>query len=131
MWCAGQYIGYRSEEGVAAESETGRSSPLSARSTNWRWAGVLFSCVPASVSPRDSGSFIASANRRRACFPRVSGVGSQGPDHLTFDLADASKMSLSFYGKRTRAWHATRQAEPAIPMRDTGLIGDVLEATNG
>jgi len=29
-----------------------------------------------------------------------SGVGAQGPDHLTFDLADASKMSLSFYGKR-------------------------------
>ena len=24
----------------------------------------------------------------------------QGPDHLTFDLADQSRMSLSFYGKR-------------------------------
>ena len=32
--------------------------------------------------------------------PPGSGVGAQGPDHLTFDLADASKMSLSFYGKR-------------------------------
>ena len=28
-------------------------------------------------------------------------VGAQGPDHLTFDLAEASKMSLSFYGKRS------------------------------
>ena len=33
-------------------------------------------------------------------FPPGSGVGSQGPDHLTFDLADNSKVSLSFYGKR-------------------------------
>lgn len=33
-------------------------------------------------------------------FPAGSGVGSQGPDHLTFDLADSSKVSLSFYGKR-------------------------------
>jgi glucose-6-phosphate 1-dehydrogenase len=32
--------------------------------------------------------------------PSGSGVGAQGPDHLTFDLADASKLSLSFYGKR-------------------------------
>ena len=33
-------------------------------------------------------------------FPPGSGVGAHGPDHLTFDLADASKLSLSFYGKR-------------------------------
>ena len=33
-------------------------------------------------------------------FPAGSGVGAYGPDHLTFDLADASKLSLSFYGKR-------------------------------
>ena len=33
-------------------------------------------------------------------FPPNSGVGAQGPDHLTFDLADASRLSLSFYGKR-------------------------------
>lgn len=33
-------------------------------------------------------------------FPSGSGVGAQGPDHITFDLADASKRSLSSYGKR-------------------------------
>ncbi len=35
-------------------------------------------------------------------FPAGSGVGVNGPDHLTFDLADGSRMSLSFYGKRLR-----------------------------
>ena len=33
-------------------------------------------------------------------FPEGSGVGTKGPDHLTFDLADEAKLSLSFYGKR-------------------------------
>ena len=36
----------------------------------------------------------------RSMFPAGSGVGQHGPDHLTFDLADQSRMSLSFYGKR-------------------------------
>jgi hypothetical protein len=60
--------------------------------------------------------------------PAGSGIGSQGPDHPSFELADASKRSLSFYGKRPgpgmrldkpslhfatrlpfeRAWHARR-----------------------
>ena len=43
---------------------------------------------------------IAFKEAPRTMFPAGSGVGSQGPDHLTFDLADASKVSLSFYGKR-------------------------------
>ena len=32
--------------------------------------------------------------------PPGLGCRDQGPDHLTFDLADSSKLSLSFYGKR-------------------------------
>ena len=31
-------------------------------------------------------------------FPK--GVGDYGPDHLTFDLDESSRLSLSFYGKR-------------------------------
>ena len=37
-----------------------------------------------------------------------------GPDHLTFDLADESKVSLSFYGKRPGPGDETRQAEHAV-----------------
>ena len=43
---------------------------------------------------------IAFREPPKSMFPAGSGVGAQGPDHLTFDLADASKLSLSFYGKR-------------------------------
>ena len=56
-----------------------------------------------------------------------SGVCAQGPDHLTFDLADAPKKSLSFYGKRPGP--GTRPDKPSLQFapHDAGLIGDVLD----
>ena len=38
----GQYIGYRSEEGVAADSDTETFIALKCTIDNWRWAGVPF-----------------------------------------------------------------------------------------
>jgi hypothetical protein len=61
-------------------------------------------------------------------FPMGSGVGAQGPDHLTFDLADASKMSLSFYGKRPGPGMRLDKQSLQFAMHDTGMVGDVLEA---
>jgi glucose-6-phosphate 1-dehydrogenase len=61
-------------------------------------------------------------------FPPGSGVGEQGPDHLTFDLADASKMSLSFYGKRPGPGMQLDKLSLQFAMHDTGHVGDVLEA---
>ncbi len=42
-------------------------------------------------------------SRRRACSRPGPGWGQYGPDHLTFDLDDSSRLSLSFYGKRPGA----------------------------
>ena len=61
-------------------------------------------------------------------FPAGSGIGTQGPDHLTFDLADASKMSLSFYGKRPGPGMRLDKLSMQFAMHDTGFVGDVLEA---
>lgn len=61
-------------------------------------------------------------------FPAGSGVGAQGPDHLTFNLADASKMSLSFYGKRPGPGVRLDKLSLQFAMRDTGLVSEVLEA---
>ena len=61
-------------------------------------------------------------------FPAGSGVGAQGPDHLTFDLADASKVSLSFYGKRPGPGMRLDKLSLQFAMHETGMIGDVLEA---
>jgi len=85
---------------VDPESDTETFIALKCSIDNWRWAGVPFTCAPANVSPKGRGSSPSHfASRRRACSRRLRSE-RQRPDHLTFDLADAAKMSLSFYGKR-------------------------------
>jgi glucose-6-phosphate 1-dehydrogenase len=125
----GQYTGYRSEEGVAGESETETFIALKCSIDNWRWAGVPF-FLRTGKRMAEGQRIISIAFREppKSMFPAGSGVGSQGPDHLTFDLADASKMSLSFYGKRPGPGMRLDKLSLQFAMHDTGFVGDVLEA---
>lgn len=125
----GQYNGYRSEEGVDPESETETFIALKCFIDNWRWAGVPF-FLRTGKRLAEGQRIISIAFREppKSMFPAGSGVGAQGPDHLTFDLADASKMSLSFYGKRPGPGMRLDKLSLQFAMHDTGLIGDVLEA---
>jgi len=125
----GQYSGYRSEPGVNAESETETFIALKCHVDNWRWAGVPF-FLRTGKRLAEGQRIISIAFREppRSMFPPNSGVGAQGPDHLTFDLADASKMSLSFYGKRPGPGMRLDKLSLQFAMHDTGFIGDVLEA---
>jgi len=97
----GQYDGYRAEEGVAPDSDTETFIALKCEIDNWRWAGVPF-YLRTGKRMAEGQRIVSIAFREapKSMFPAGSGVGSQGPDHLTFDLADASRLSLSFYGKR-------------------------------
>jgi glucose-6-phosphate 1-dehydrogenase len=125
----GQYSGYRSEEGVDPESETETFIALKCFIDNWRWAGVPF-FLRTGKRLAEGQRIISIAFREppKSMFPAGSGVGAQGPDHLTFDLADASKMSLSFYGKRPGPGMRLDKLSLQFAMHDTGLIGEVLEA---
>ncbi len=125
----GQYTGYRAEEGVGPESDTETFIALKCSIDNWRWAGVPF-YLRTGKRLGEGQRIISIAFREppKSMFPAGSGIGSQGPDHLTFDLADASKMSLSFYGKRPGPGMRLDKLSLQFAMRDTGLIGDVLEA---
>ena len=125
----GQYSGYRAEEGVDPESETETFIALKCFIDNWRWAGVPF-FLRTGKRMAEGQRIISIAFREppKSMFPAGSGVGAQGPDHLTFDLADASKMSLSFYGKRPGPGMRLDKLSLQFAMHDTGLIGDVLEA---
>ena len=71
---------------------------------------------------------IAFREPPRSMFPSGSGVGDHGPDHLTFDLADQAKMSLSFYGKRPGPGMKLDKLSMQFAMHDTGWAGAVLEA---
>ena len=125
----GQYAGYRSEEGVDPESDTETFIALKCAIDNWRWAGVPF-FLRTGKRLAEGQRIISRAFREppKSMFPLGSGVGSQGPDHLTFDLADAAKMSLSFYGKRPGPGMRLDKLSLQFAMHDTGLVGDVLEA---
>jgi glucose-6-phosphate 1-dehydrogenase len=125
----GQYIGYRDEEGVERESDTETFIALKCSIDNWRWAGVPF-YLRTGKRLAEGQRIISIAFREppRSMFPPDSGVGAQGPDHLTFDLADAAKMSLSFYGKRPGPGMRLDKLSMQFAMHDTSHVGEVLEA---
>jgi glucose-6-phosphate 1-dehydrogenase len=125
----GQYEGYRDIPGVAADSDTETFVALKVEIDNWRWAGVPF--YLRTGKKLGSGERIISIAFReppKSMFPDNSGVGTQGPDHLTFDLADSSKLSLSFYGKKPGPGMKLEKLSLQFALHETGQDADVLEA---
>jgi glucose-6-phosphate 1-dehydrogenase len=125
----GQYVGYKDIPGVSPESETETFVALKCFIDNWRWAGVPF-YLRTGKKMAEGQRIISIAFKEppRSMFPSGSGVGAKGPDHLTFDLADASKMSLSFYGKRPGPGMRLDKISMQFSMQEQANAGDVLEA---
>jgi glucose-6-phosphate 1-dehydrogenase len=125
----GQYQGYRDEEGVAPHSDTETFIALKCEIDNWRWAGVPF-YLRTGKRLAEGQRIISIAFREppKSMFPPGSGVGSHGPDHLTFDLADASRLSLSFYGKRPGPGMRLDKLSMQFATSETDEATDILEA---
>jgi len=125
----GQYDGYRDTPGVAPDSTTETFVALRAEIDNWRWAGVPF-FLRTGKQMAEGARIISIAFREppKSMFPPGSGVGAQGPDHLTFDLADSSRLSLSFYGKRPGPGMTLDKLSLQFALHETGHESDVLEA---
>ncbi len=125
----GQFTGYTDLPGVAADSDTETFIALECRLDNWRWAGVPFYLRTGKELAEGKRIIsIAFKEAPRSMFPQNSGVGSAGPDHLTFDLADESKVSLSFYGKRPGPGMRLQKLSMQFSTGETESAGDVLEA---
>jgi len=125
----GQYSGYRREQGVAPDSDTETFIALKVGLDNWRWAGVPFYLRTGKKMAEGQRIIsIAFKEAPRTMFPVGSGVGTQGPDHLTFDLADSSRVSLSFYGKRPGPGMRLEKLSMQFSTQETESAGDVLEA---
>ena len=125
----GQYGGYREQEGVNRDSDTETFIALRCEIDNWRWAGVPF-YLRTGKRMAEGARIISIAFREppKSMFPPGSGVGAHGPDHLTFDLADASKLSLSFYGKRPGPGMKLDKLSLQFALHETGRQAEVLEA---
>ena len=125
----GQYMGYRDEPGVDPESETETFIALRCFVDNWRWAGVPFYLRTGKNMAQ--GQRIISISFKeppKSMFPAGSGIGQSGPDHLTFDLADESRLSLSFYGKRPGPGFRLDKLSMQFSVDETTRSDDVLEA---
>jgi glucose-6-phosphate 1-dehydrogenase len=125
----GQYAGYRDTPGVSPTSDTETFVALRVVIDNWRWAGVPF-YLRTGKQMAEGARIISIAFREppKSMFPYGSGVGAQGPDHLTFDLADSSRLSLSFYGKRPGPGMTLDKLSLQFALHETGREADVLEA---
>ena len=125
----GQYEGYRDEPGVAPDSEVETFVAAKVRVDNWRWAGVPF-FVRTGKAMAEGARVVSIAFREppKSMFPDEAGVGLAGPDHLTFDLADTPRLSLSFYGKRPGPGMRLEKASMQFSLGETDQQKDVLEA---
>jgi glucose-6-phosphate 1-dehydrogenase len=125
----GQYKGYRDAEGVAKDSDTETFIALKVGIDNWRWAGVpIYLRTGKKMAEGLRIISIAFKEAPKTMFPPGSGVGQQGPDHLTFDLADNSKVSLSFYGKRPGPGMKLEKLSMQFSTQETDEVANVLEA---
>ena len=125
----GQYSGYRGKEAVADDSDTETFVALKVEIDNWRWAGVPF-FLRTGKKLAEGARIISIAFKEPplTMFPAGSNAGTQGPDHLTFDLADQSRMSLSFYGKRPGPGMKLEKVSMQFSTSDTSGSAAVLEA---
>ena len=125
----GQYDGYREEDGVPRHSDTETFVALRCEIDNWRWAGVPF-YLRTGKRMAEGQRIVSIAFREapKSMFPANSGIGTKGPDHLTFDLADASRLSLSFYGKRPGPGMRLEKLSMQFATSETEQVTDILKA---
>jgi glucose-6-phosphate 1-dehydrogenase len=125
----GQYEGYRWSTGVAPDSDTETFVALRCDIDNWRWAGVPF-FLRTGKQMAQGARIVSIAFREppKSMFPAGSGVGTQGPDHLTFDLSDNPKLSLSFYGKRPGPGMKLDKLSLQFALHETDQAHGALEA---
>jgi glucose-6-phosphate 1-dehydrogenase len=125
----GQYAGYRGKEEVSDDSDTETFVALKVIIDNWRWAGVPF-FLRTGKKMAEGARIISIAFKEPplTMFPAGSNAGTQGPDHLTFDLADQSRLSLSFYGKKPGPGMKLEKLSMQFATSDTASSGGVLEA---
>jgi glucose-6-phosphate 1-dehydrogenase len=98
----GQYEGYRSEQGVAADSDTETFVAVRAQVDNWRWAGIPF-FLRTGKRLAESRQVITIAfhkpPRRMFRIDSQFAAESFGSDHLTFELGDPGSISVNFLAK--------------------------------
>jgi glucose-6-phosphate 1-dehydrogenase len=125
----GRYEGYRDEKGVDPHSKTETLIALKCSIDNWRWSGIPF-YLRTGKGMGEGSRIISIAFRSppKSMFPSGSGFGRYGPNHLTFDLDESAKISLSFYGKKPGPGMMLDKASLQFSLSEVDSGSDTLEA---
>ena len=90
----GQYVGYRDEDGVAADSDTETYVALRARIESWRWAGVPFWIRAGKALPVTATEVLVEFRQPPQIF-----FGSEDdtphPNHLRFRIKPGERVAIS------------------------------------
>jgi glucose-6-phosphate 1-dehydrogenase len=125
----GQYEGYRSEPGVAADSQTETMVAVRAEVDNWRWHGVPFflrsgkamgasrQVITLGFQPPPMRMF--PAHRRDIPYGR--------PNEIVIDFADPGAIKLNFLAKVPGAELSLGNAEMAFYYKDSFAMANALE----
>jgi glucose-6-phosphate 1-dehydrogenase len=125
----GQYEGYRSEPGVAADSQTETMVAVRAEVENWRWHGVPFflrsgkamgasrQVIVLGFQPPPMRMF--RAHRRDMPYGR--------PNEIVIDFADPGAIKLNFLAKVPGAELSLGNAEMAFYYKDSFAMANALE----
>ena len=125
----GQYEGYRSEAGVAADSQTETMVALQAEVDNWRWHGVPFflrsgkamgasrQVIVLGFQPPPLRMF--RAHRKDMPYGR--------PNEIVIDFADPGAIKLNFLAKVPGSELSLGNAEMAFSYKDSFAVSHALE----
>jgi glucose-6-phosphate 1-dehydrogenase len=125
----GQYEGYRSEAGVAADSQTETMVALQAEVDNWRWHGVPFflrsgkamgasrQVIVLGFQPPPLRMF--RAHRKDMPYGR--------PNEIVIDFADPGAIKLNFLAKVPGSELSLGNAEMVFSYKDSFAVSHALE----
>ncbi len=123
----GQYEGYRSETGVAPDSETETFVALRAHIDNWRWEGVPF-CLRTGKCLAASREMVTIGFREPTLrmFPLHSRYAKR-VNELTIDFSDPGSISQKFLAKEPGPEMRLGEAKMVFRYEDSFRIANDLE----
>jgi glucose-6-phosphate 1-dehydrogenase len=125
----GQYDGYRSEPGVAAESTVGTFAALEVLIDNERWAGVPFQLRTGKALAESRHSVTLGFKKTpRQLFERADDTADQlDPNELTFELSDPGVIWVDFLAKQPGPNLSLGAAALTFRYRDSFTVAHELE----
>jgi glucose-6-phosphate 1-dehydrogenase len=125
----GQYEGYRSESGVAADSQTETMVAVRAEVDNWRWHGVpFFLCSGKAMAAARQVIVLGFQPPPMRMFPahrKDTPYGRQ--NEIVIDFADPGAIKLNFLAKVPGAELSLGNAEMAFYYKDSFAASHALE----